>query len=202
MCPGGNVINASSEQGMLVVNGMSNRARAGKNANSAWVVEVHTDDFGSGHPLAGIEFQRELERGAFSVAGGGFKAPVQMLDDFLQGRKSKKFKSVKPSYTGEVCFADLNGTLPSFIADSLKAALPVFRSKLKFFNDGDAVLTGNETKTSAPVRITRNDILQSTSIQGLYPAGEGAGYAGGIMSSAVDGLRVAESIIKLYNYNV
>ncbi len=200
MCPGGTVINAASEKNGLVVNGMSNRARSGLNANSAWVAEVKPSDFGSSHPLAGIDFQVKMENDAYNAGGGGFKAPVQMLGDFLLERRSGAFKSVHPSYTGMTSFADINGILPVFIRDSLKAALPAFANKLKFFDDKDAVLTGSETRTSAPVRMTRNENFESTSIKGIYPAGEGAGYAGGIMSSAVDGLRVAESIIKLYNY--
>lgn len=201
MCPGGVVVNASSEDGGLTVNGMSYNARNGRNANSAWVTEVWPDDLGSKHPLAGIAFQREIEKKSFLAGGGKYGAPVQKLGDFINGDVTDKFGGVKPSYTGETQFADLNKVLPDFISETLKSSLKVFGRKLEFFRDPYALLTGCETRTSSPIRIKRTPEHESVTHKGIYPAGEGAGYAGGIMSAAVDGMKVAESIIKLYNYS-
>jgi len=200
MCPGGVVLNASSENDALNVNGMSYNSRNGKNANSAWVAEVKPGDLGTGHPLGGIAFQREIEKAAYMAGGSNFNAPVQLLGDFINKRKSISFGKIKPSYTGETLFADINSLLPGFVSNALKTSLADFGNKLNCFTDSESILTGCETRTSAPLRILRNDENESNSIKGVYPAGEGAGYAGGIMSSAVDGIKVAESIIKLYNY--
>ncbi len=199
MCPGGVVVNASSEKDALTINGMSYNARNGKNANSAWVAEIRPGDLAAKHPLSGITFQREIEKAAF-LAGGNFNAPVQLLGDFINDRTSTKFGKIKPSYTGETIFHDINSIIPAFICNTLKTSLTGFGRKLNCFPDPEAVLTGCETRTSSPVRILRNEEHQSLSMKGVYPAGEGAGYAGGIMSAAVDGIKVAESIIKLYNY--
>ncbi len=210
MCPGGVVVAAASEPEMIVTNGMSYFARDLDNANSAFVVSVEPGDFGGSHALAGIEFQRFWERKAFQVAGNSQAAPVQRLEDFLEGRVSMNlggsadfggsagFGSVKPSYTGKVTAADLNLCLPEFVTNSMKEAVTLFDRKLSGFALGDAVLTGVETRTSSPVRITRGETLEATGLKGLYPAGEGAGYAGGIVSAAVDGMRVAEQIIRTY----
>jgi len=177
---------------------MSDYARDGRNANSAFVVSVAPGDFGSDHPLAGIEFQREWEHRAFSAGGGDGAAPVQLLAVFMDRGVSRVLGGVKPSYTGKIAFADLNGCLPEFVSKPMKEAVGYFDSKLRGFGMKDAVLTGVETRTSSPVRITRGDTLEAVGISGLYPAGEGAGYAGGIVSAAVDGMRVARQIIGTY----
>ncbi|MBU3142745.1 NAD(P)/FAD-dependent oxidoreductase [Clostridium sp. CF012] len=196
MCPGGEVVAAASEQGCLAINGMSKYKRDKANANSAIVVSVGPKDFGSDSPLAGIEFQRHCEALAYNIGGANYNAPVQLVGDFLKGRVSTEIGGVKPSYTPGYKFADLTKCLPSFVTDAIKEALPKFDYKINGFAREDAILTGIETRTSAPVRIDRNDKLQSISLEGLYPAGEGAGYAGGIISAAVDGLKVAENIMK------
>lgn len=198
MCPGGIVVASASEMNTVVTNGMSEYARDRENANSALVVSVEPGDFGSSHPLAGVEFQRTWERLAFKAGGSNNSAPVQRMEDFLQGHASVKLGSVKPSYTGKTAMADLNTCLPTFVTDPMKESIVFFDSKLKGFGMKDAILTGVETRTSSPVRIPRDDSLEAIGIKGLYPAGEGAGYAGGIVSAAVDGLRVAEQIIKTY----
>ncbi len=195
MCPGGVVVNASSEEGALVVNGMSEYARAGKNANSALVVTVNPSDFDSDSPIAGIEFQRKYERLAYELNYG--KAPVQLARDFIGNKISSKFGEVIPSFTGETAFSDLKECLPSFITDTLKNALLDFERRIKYYSTGDAILTGVEMRTSAPVRILRNENYESVSAKGLYPAGEGAGYAGGIMSAAVDGIKIAMKISQI-----
>jgi len=199
MCPGGIVVAAASEPNMIVTNGMSEYARDKENANSALVVSVGPDDFGSSHPLAGMEFQRTWERLAFNIAGSCNAAPIQRLEDFIDGRVTKKLGEVKPSYTGRTNFADINLCLPSFVTESMKESIKYFDEKLKGFGMKDALLTGVETRTSSPVRIQRTETFESTKVRGLYPTGEGAGYAGGIVSAAVDGIRVAEQIIKTYN---
>lgn len=201
MCPGGVVVNASSENEALTVNGMSYNLRNGKNANSAWVAEVKPTDLGSSHPLGGIKFQREIEKAAFTAGGGNYMAPVQLLGDFIDNRSSSGLGKIKPAFTGRTNFSNINDILPEFIAGTLKSSLESFKNKLTCFFDKDAVLTGCETRTSAPVRILRDQLYESISVKGIYPAGEGAGYAGGIMSASVDGIKVAESIIKLYNYS-
>lgn len=196
MCPGGHVVAAASEEKTVVVNGMSYYKRDGANANSAIVVSVSPEDFASNHPLAGIEFQRHYEGLAYKVGGENYNAPLQLVGDFLKDKKSTKLGSVKPTYSPDITFGKLSECLPSYVIDAMKEALPVFNNKIKGFAGTDAILTGVETRTSAPVRIDRNESLQSISVSGLYPCGEGAGYAGGIVSAAVDGLRVAEAIMR------
>lgn len=198
MCPGGTVVASASENESIVTNGMSEFARDKDNANSALVVSVEPADFGSSHPLAGIEFQRKWERLAFNAGGRDNSAPVQLLGDFLENRASQKLGGVKPSYTGSVRLSDLNECLPGFVTDPMKQSIGYFDNKLKGFGMKDAILTGVETRTSSPVRISRGESLEEEGVQGLYPTGEGAGYAGGIVSAAVDGIRVAEQIIKTY----
>ena len=197
MCPGGMVVAAASEEGYVVTNGMSEYARAEKNANSALLVGVGPADFGSDHPLAGVEFQRRWERKAFELGGGNFGAPVQLVGDLLADRPSRCLGLVKPSYTGPVVPANLKECLPGYVVDTLKAAIIDFDRKLEGFALPDAVLTGVETRSSSPVRLPRDESCCS-GIDGLYPVGEGAGYAGGIVSAAVDGMRVAEHIAMKY----
>lgn len=194
MCPGGQVVNASSESGRLVVNGMSHHARDGENANSALVVSIRPEDFEGDGVLAGMEFQRKYEALAYELGGG--KAPVQLTRDFLEDRASEKLGKVKPSFTGKWTFVNLKECLPDFITEYLKLGLLDFEKKMPGFALGDGVLTGVEMRTSAPVRIERNEKLESTNVQGLYPAGEGAGYAGGIVSAAVDGIRCALALLE------
>ena len=199
MCPGGSVVAAASEENMVVTNGMSEYKRDKENANSAMLVQVKTSDFESDHPLAGVEFQRKWERAAFEVGGKNYNAPAQLVEDFLANRSSDKEGEVKPSYQPGVTWTDLGLCLPSFVSEGLKEAMLAMNKRLKGFALGDAVMTGVETRSSAPIRIERNpDTLQSTNIEGLYPIGEGSGYAGGIVSAAVDGVKVAELIISKY----
>ncbi len=197
MCPGGCVVAAASEKGRLVTNGMSEYARDMINANSAVLVGIDTDDFGSDDALAGIRLQRELEERAFSFGGENYHAPVQRVGEFLSRTSSAGFGSVIPSYRPGVEKTDLNRLLPGFMADSLREGLLLMDSRLKGFADEDAVLTAVESRSSSPVRILRNEKMQSVSMEGLYPCGEGAGYAGGIMSAAVDGIKAAEMILEM-----
>ena len=194
MCPGGTVVNASSEEGLLAVNGMSEHARDGRNANSALVVTVKPSDFGDG-ALGGMEFQRRYERLAFELGGGSGKAPIQLAADFAADRPSVQLDSVKPTVTTGFELAELKNCLPPFVTDTLRTGLKDFERRMHGFMSSGAVLTGIESRTSAPVRIVRGDDLQSVSAAGLYPAGEGAGCAGGIMSAAVDGIRTALAIL-------
>lgn len=182
---------------MLATNGMSLHARAGENANSALLVSVTPADFGSDAPLAGVEFQRRYERLAYQAGGGGYVAPAQRVEDFLRGRASTRFGDVKPSYRPGVRPADLAECLPGFAVESMRIALPQLGRLLRGFDMPDAVLTGVETRSSAPVRIERGDD-GCASVAGLYPAGEGAGWAGGIMSAAVDGIRQAQQVLKAH----
>ena len=198
MCPGGVVMPAASEEGGVVTNGMSNFARDERNANAALIAQVRGADFGSEHPLAGVEFQRKLERAAFVAAGSDYRAPAQRVGDFLQGKTSSAWGEVLPSYAAGTAFADLNDVLPLGVCESLKMAIVDMDRRLKGFACPDAVLTGVETRTSSPVRIERGEDLQSVSAKGLFPCGEGAGYAGGITSAAADGLRVAEKLFALF----
>ena len=198
MCPGGSVVCASSEEHTVVTNGMSNRARNGKNANSAICVNVSGKDFGSDHPLAGVAFQRKLEKEAYRLGGGDYSVPVQQLGDYLEGRVSNRFGRVKPSVGRGTRFADLNELFSKDFNDFMKKGLRTFERRIRGFTAPDTVLTGPETRTSAPVRILRNENMESESAKGLMPAGEGAGYAGGIMSAAVDGRKTAFRIIGTY----
>lgn len=198
MCPGGVVVSAASEDNRLVSNGMSYHARDLENANSALVVTVGPDDFEGDSPLKAMEFQRHYEELAYKLGGGNYKAPIQLVGDFMEDKVSTELGSVKPSYTGGYVFEDLRKCLPSYVVEALKEAIPDFDRKIKGYGDKDAVLTGIETRTSAPVRLHRDEKLQSTSIKGVYPAGEGAGFAGGIISAAVDGIKIAEKIMEEY----
>ena len=196
MCPGGTVVAAASEEGRLVTNGMSEFARDMTNANSALLVGINTDDFGSSDVLAGMRLQRRLEENAYALGGGGYKAPVQRVCDLLQRQASSSLGSVIPSYTRGYTLTDLEGCLPPFITDSLREGILLMDKRLNGFADGDAVLTAVESRSSSPVRIIRNEIMQSPAARGLYPCGEGAGYAGGITSAAVDGIKAAEIILQ------
>ncbi|KAF2956843.1 hypothetical protein AS160_03830 [Marinitoga sp. 38H-ov] len=195
MCPGGYVVASASEENMVVTNGMSEFARDNINSNSAVLVSVSPEDFPSSHPLSGVEFQRIFEKKAFNK---NYYAPVQLFGDLLKNQKSKKFDRVFPTYKPGIVFTDLNTILPEYIVSSLKEGIIDMGKKLKGFSDYDSVLTGVETRSSSPIRIERNENYESVNIEGLYPIGEGAGYAGGITSSAVDGIRVAEKIISKY----
>jgi hypothetical protein len=197
MCPGGQVIAAASEAGGVVTNGMSSYLRDGSSANSALLVGVTPDDYGSDHPLAGIDWQRRWERLAFTAGGGGYRAPVQLLGDFLTGRVSRGFGQVMPSYRPGTAFADLDGCLPLYVTATIREAIPFFDARVQGFAMPEALLTGVETRSSSPVRIDRDGQLVA-SVRGLYPVGEGAGYAGGIMSSAVDGIKAAEQVAIRY----
>ena len=201
MCPGGLVVASASEPDTIVTNGMSEFLRNKENANSALVVSVEPEDFGSSHPLAGVEFQRRWEKLAFEVGGGRNCAPIQKLGDFIDRRVSSSLGSVKPAYTGCVRLSDLNMCLPVFVTDAMKKSIGYFDSKLEGFGMKDALLTGVETRTSSPVRMPRDENFEAIGIKGLYPAGEGAGYAGGIVSAAVDGIKIAEQIIRAYSNN-
>ena len=190
MCPGGEVIAAASQPGGVAVNGMSYHARAGENANAAILVGVRPEDFGDDHPLAGFVLQRSVEQAAYRLGGGGFRAPAQRLEDFLAGRASTGFGEVRPSYRPGVTPANLWECLPRFIAEDLKLGIVQMDRQLRGFALPDAVLTGVETRSSSPVRVSR-DSLRMGNLTGLYPVGEGAGYAGGIVSAAVDGIESA-----------
>lgn len=200
MCPGGFVVNSTSEANTVVTNGMSYSKRNGSNANSALLVNVTPDDYPSNHPLAGIAFQKEFEKQAFALAGSNYNNPVQLVGDFLQDKNSTRIGSVTPTIQPGFEFVNFTDIYPSYITNTLKEALNQFDKRIKGFANKDAVLTGPETRSSSPVKILRNENLQSN-IQGLYPIGEGPGYAGGIMSAAVDGMKTAELIIKEYKYN-
>ena len=197
MCPGGVVVPAASEEGRLVVNGMSYSKRNLENANSAILVNVYPDDFGEGGVLAGVEFQRKLEEKAFELGGSDYKAPVQLFGDFVKNVKSKKLGKVKPSYAKGYKFANLNECFPDYINISLKEGIQLMDRKIKGFADYDAVLSAVESRSSSPVKIPRNEKFFSN-IDGIIPCGEGAGYAGGIMSAAVDGIKCAEAVIEYY----
>ncbi|MGI6435465.1 MAG: NAD(P)/FAD-dependent oxidoreductase [Syntrophomonadaceae bacterium] len=197
MCPGGYVVAAASEEYGLVTNGMSEYKRDGVNANAALLVGVTPADFPGQHPLAGIEFQRRWERLAYQLGGGNYQAPAQLTGDFLADRPSTRWGSVKPTYKPGVVFAQLKNCLPAYVTETMKEAIQYFDTRIKGFALPDSVLTGVETRSSSPVRITRNQNHLSN-IHGLYPMGEGAGYAGGIMSSAVDGLKTAEKVMAKY----
>lgn len=194
MCPGGYVVNSSSEENRLAINGMSNHNRDSENANSAIIVTVFPRDFGN-NPLDGIKFQRLLEEKAYKLGKGNI--PVQLLRDFIDNKISTTFKNVKPIFKGDYKFSNLNELLPNEINLALKEAFPYFGKKIKGFDNDDTILAGIESRTSSPVRIIRNDDFESN-IGGIYPCGEGAGYAGGITSASMDGIKVAEAIAKKY----
>jgi len=193
MCPGGTVVAATSEVGRVVTNGMSQYSRNERNANAGIVVGITPADYPGG-PLAGIAFQRQLESHAFTLGGGGYVAPGQLVGDFVAGQASTQLGSVEPSYKPGVLMTDLASALPGYAITAMREALPAFGKKIKGFDMFDAVLTGVETRTSSPLRITRGDDFQSLNVRGLYPAGEGASYAGGILSAGVDGIEVAEAV--------
>jgi uncharacterized protein len=193
MCPGGQVVAATSELGRVVTNGMSQYERSGKNANSGIVVGITPEDYPGG-PLAGMDFQRRLEEGAFTLGGGTYEAPGQLVGDFLAARPSTQLGSVKPSYRPGVHLCDLSPSLPAYAIAAIREAIPFFDQQIEGFAMHDAVLTGVETRTSSPVCIKRGADYQSLNTKGLYPAGEGAGYAGGILSAGVDGIKVAEAV--------
>ncbi len=195
MCPGGTVVAATSEVGRVVTNGMSQYSRNERNANAGIVVGITPSDYPGG-PLAGIEFQRHLESHAFTLGGGNYAAPGQLVGDFLQTKPSTQLGSVEPSYKPGVLMTDLSSALPAYAIAAMREAIPVFGKKIRGFDMHDAVLTGVETRTSSPLRITRGDDFQSLNVKGLYPAGEGASYAGGILSAGVDGIEVAEAVAR------
>ena len=195
MCPGGTVVAATSEPGRVVTNGMSQYSRNERNANAGMVVGIDPADYPGG-PLAGIELQRQLESNAFALGGGDYQAPGQLVGDFIAGRASIELGSVEPSYKPGVRLGDLAPALPGYAIDALREALPAFGRKIRGFDMPDAVLTGVETRTSSPLRITRGEDYQSLNVRGLFPAGEGASYAGGILSAGVDGIRVGEAVAR------
>ncbi len=194
MCPGGTVVAATSETGAVVVNGMSEYARDGENSNSALLVNVYPEDFPSDHVLSGFDLQRDMEQKAFALGGGNYKAPCQLVGDFLAGRKSTELSFVKPSYPLGVTPSDIRLVLPKKVTDTMADAIVLMDKKLHGFALPDAVLTAPETRSSSPVRIVRDDLFQ-TNIRGIFPCGEGAGYAGGIVSAAVDGMKCAHAIL-------
>ncbi len=196
MCPGGEVVPASSEEKMVCTNGMSEFARDKTNSNSALLVGVSPEDYGDSSPISGIEFQRKIERAAYIAGGGDYAAPVQRVGDFLKGIKSERFGEVLPSYGRNTSFSVLDRLFPEYVTNAMKEAIVQMDSKLRGFAHPDAILTGAEARSSSPVRITRNpETLQSVNVKGLYPCGEGAGYAGGIVSAAVDGIKCAEKVL-------
>lgn len=194
MCPGGTVVAAASEAGRVVTNGMSQYSRHERNANSAIVVGITPEQDFPDHPLAGIELQRGLEELAFSAGGENYHAPAQLIGDFLSGKPSAELGEVKPSYTPGVTLTDLTKVVPDYVTEAIREAIPAFERKIKGFSKADGLLTAVETRTSSPICIKRDKDYQSVNIQGLYPAGEGAGYAGGIWSAGIDGIRVAEAL--------
>ncbi|MCW8996302.1 MAG: hypothetical protein OQK77_10865, partial [Psychromonas sp.] len=193
MCPGGVVVAATSEKEAVVTNGMSQYSRSERNANSAIVVGISPSDFNN-DPLQGIALQRKLERNAYLLGGSNYDAPAQRVGDFLAAKEAKPFGQVEPSYKPNVKMTDLSSSLPDFAIAAIREALPAFDKKIRGFAKEDALLTGVETRTSSPVQIKRGKDYQSVNVKGLYPGGEGAGYAGGILSSGIDGIKVAEAV--------
>jgi uncharacterized FAD-dependent dehydrogenase len=193
MCPGGTVVATASEPGRVVTNGMSQYSRNERNANAGIVVAITPDDY-PGHPLAGIDFQRHWEEQAYKAGGETYAAPAQRAEDFIAARASTELGTVIPSYKPSVTPTDLSSCLPDYAIEAIREALPAFDRQIKNFALPDAVLTGVETRTSSPISIRRDDTFQSLNTRGLYPAGEGAGYAGGILSAAIDGIKVAEAV--------
>ena len=197
MCPGGKVIASNSEENSIVTNGMSNFARDGENANSALLVNVTVEDYYKNTPLDGMYFQEDLERKAYKLGGQNYNAPIQKVEDFLTNTKTKSLGKVKPTYLPGVTMANLNEILPDYVAETLKEGIINSDKKMHGFYDKDAILTGVETRSSSPVQIIRDkENLQSINVEGLYPCGEGAGYAGGIMTAAVDGIRCAIKVLE------
>ncbi|MBT0587814.1 NAD(P)/FAD-dependent oxidoreductase [Alteromonas oceanisediminis] len=194
MCPGGTVVAAASEPGRVVTNGMSQYSRHERNANSAIVVGITPEQDFPGHPLAGIELQRKLEALAYQAGGENYHAPAQLIGDFLAGRPSNELGEVKPSYTPGITLTDLSTVVPDYVTESIREAIPAFDRQISGFAKQDGLLTGVETRTSSPVCVKRGADYQSINVKGLYPAGEGAGYAGGIWSAGIDGIRVAEAL--------
>ncbi len=194
MCPGGTVVAATSEEGRVVTNGMSQYSRAERNANSAIVVGISPDVDYPGDPLAGIRFQRELESNAYKLGGETYDAPAQKIGDFLKGRDPSQLGDVEPSFTPGIKLTDLSKALPPFAVEAIREAIPAFDRKIKGFATEDGLLTGVETRTSSPVCIKRGKDYQSVNLKGFFPAGEGAGYAGGILSAGIDGIKVAEAL--------
>ena len=197
VCPGGEVVAAASEAGRVVTNGMSEYARDGENINGALLVNVTPADFPDSHPLSGVRLQRQLEDAAYALGGGDYRAPCQRVEDFLAGRPSTGCGAVRPSYRPAVAYTDLHRCLPPFLSETLALALPELGKKLRGYDDPDALLTGVETRSSSPVRLVRDEHYEAN-IRGLYPCGEGAGYAGGILSAAADGMRCAEKLLEVY----
>ena len=195
MCPGGTVVAAASEKGGVIVNGMSSLARDGKNANSALLVGIEPKDFPSEHPLAGIYYQREIEHNAFLLGGGNYRAPAQLVGDFLAGKSSKELGDVEPTCPTGVTLTDISECLPQKVTATMKSAIVEMDKKLNGFNLYDAVLTAPETRSSSSVRIPRDEFCQCN-VRGVYPCGEGAGYAGGIVSAAVDGIKCAHAVLE------
>jgi uncharacterized FAD-dependent dehydrogenase len=198
MCPGGTVVAATSEPGRVVTNGMSQYSRNERNANSGFVVGIDPERDYPGHPLAGIEFQRKWESLAYTAGGSTYAAPAQKVGDFLAGKPSEDLGVVEPSYRPGIRMTDLAQCLPAFVIDAMREALPVFGRQIAGYDHPDVLLTGVETRTSSPIRITRGKDFQSLNVAGLFPAGEGAGYAGGILSAAIDGIKVAEAVAAAY----
>ena len=197
MCPGGKVMASNSEESSIVTNGMSNFARDGENANSALLVNISVEDFYKESPLDGMYFQEELEKKAFELGGKNYNAPIQRVEDFLENKTTTNLGKIKPTYMPGVTFANLNEILPEFVSNTLKEGLTELDQKLHGFAEHDAIMTGVETRSSSPVQITRDkETMNSINIQGLYPCGEGAGYAGGIMTAAIDGIKCAIKIIE------
>ncbi|MBF2720087.1 NAD(P)/FAD-dependent oxidoreductase [Psychrobacter sp. NG254] len=196
MCPGGTVVAAASEEGRVVTNGMSQYSRNERNANSAIVVGIDPERDYPNHPLAGIDLQRQLETLAFELGGKDYSAPAQTIGDFLKGKPDSELGDVKPSYTPGITLTDLSKALPDFAVDAIREAIPAFNRKIQGFSSDDGLLTGVETRTSSPISIKRNKEFQSINTKGLFPAGEGAGYAGGILSAGIDGIKVAEAVAK------
>ncbi len=196
MCPGGTVVAAASEEGRVVTNGMSQYSRNERNANSAIVVGIDPERDYPNHPLAGIDLQRQLETLAFELGGKDYSAPAQTIGDFLKGKPDSELGDVNPSYTPGITLTDLSKALPDFAVDAIREAIPAFNKKIQGFSSDDGLLTGVETRTSSPISIKRNKEFQSINTKGLFPAGEGAGYAGGILSAGIDGIKVAEAVAK------
>jgi uncharacterized FAD-dependent dehydrogenase len=194
MCPGGYVVNASSEEGKLCINGMSNHGRSSKSANSAIVVTVSAKDYGD-NLFDGVEYQRKLEELSFKAGSGNI--PVQLLKDFNSNKCSNSFGNVVPEFKGNTKFSNINEFIPNEITSSIKEAMNYFGTKIKGFDNDDTILAAIEARTSSPIRIVRDDYFESN-IKGIYPAGEGAGYAGGITTAAIDGIKVAEQILTIY----